>query len=133
MAIKEDIRSRNDIELFLKKFYEKVKKDDTIGIIFTEIIPMNWDHHILLITDFWETILLDNPVYKKNAMEVHYTLNRIFPLKKEHFDSWLMIFNDTLDEMYEGEKVLLAKKRAKSIAMLMEIKINESPNSKSVL
>lgn len=133
MAIKQDISSRNDIELFLKKFYEKVKKDDTIGIIFTEIIPMNWDHHIPLITDFWETILFDNPVYKNNAMGVHYALNRIFPLKKEHFDSWLMIFNDTLDEMYEGEKVLLAKKRAKSIALLMEIKMNESPNSKSVL
>lgn len=57
-------------------------------------------------------------------MEVHYALNKIFPLKKEHFIAWLHIFNSTLDEMYEGNKVNLAKKRAGSIAMLMEQKMN---------
>lgn len=131
MATKKDIETRQDIELFIKVFYEKVKTNDTIGIIFTEIVPINWEHHISLITDFWESILLDNPVYKKNAMEVHYTLNKIFPLKKEHFDAWLDIFNHTIDIMYEGEKVIMAKKRAKSIAMLMLHKMNDSSNSNS--
>jgi len=133
MDIKKDIETRMDIELFLRAFYEKVKKDETIGIIFTEIVPMNWEHHIPVITDFWETILLDNPVYKKNAMEVHYTLNRIFPLQKKHFEAWLMLFNNTLDEMHQGDKTELAKKRALSIAMLMEHKMNDSRNSTSVI
>ena len=132
MVIKKDIETRQDIETFLKAFYEKVKTDKTIGIIFTQIVPINWEHHIPLITDFWETILLDNPVYKRNAMEVHYDLNKIFPLKKEHFMAWLLIFNHTLDEMYEGDKVVLAKKRAQSIAMLMEQKMNIQ-NSNSIL
>src|SRR4051794_33910934 len=99
MAIKKDIETRADIDLFLRSFYEKVKTDKTIGIIFTKIIPMDWEHHIPLITDFWETILLDHPVYKNNAMEVHYNINKIFPLQKKHFNAWLKIFNDTLDEM----------------------------------
>lgn len=133
MATKKDIETRNDIEFFLKAFYEKVKSDKNIGIIFTEIVPINWEHHIPIITDFWETILLDNPVYKKNAMEVHYAINRIFPLAKKHFDAWLNIFNSTLDEMYSGEKVELAKKRAKGIAMLMEQKMNNSNNDKSIV
>lgn len=133
MDIKKDIETRKDIELFIRVFYEKVKTDDSIGIIFTEIVSMNWEHHIPLITDFWETILLDNPVYKKNAMEVHYSLNRIFPLKKKHFEAWLMLFNNTLDEMHQGEKTELAKKRALSIAMLMEHKMNDSRNSTSVI
>ena len=124
MGIKKDIETREDIEKFIRSFYEKVIQDETIGIIFTEIVPMNWEHHIPLITDFWETILLDHPVYKKNAMEVHYTLNKIFPLQKKHFTAWLYLFNQTLDEMYEGTITMLAKKRAAGIAALMEHKMN---------
>lgn len=124
MAIKKDIQNRQDIENFITVFYEKVIQDETIGIIFTKIVPMNWEHHIPLITDFWESILLDNQVYKNNAMEAHYSLNKIFPLQKNHFNAWLKIFNCTIDEMFEGDKVILAKKRAASIAMLMEHKMN---------
>ena len=124
MAIKKDIQNRQNIEKFITAFYKEVIQDETIGIIFTKIVPMNWEHHIPLITDFWESILLDNPVYKNNAMEAHYALNKIFPLQKKHFNAWLNIFNITIDEMFSGEKVILAKKRAESIAMLMEHKMN---------
>lgn len=124
MDIKKDIHSRNDIDNFIRLFYERVKADKTIGIIFNEIVAINWEKHIPLITDFWETILLDNPVYNHNAMDVHYALNRIYPLRKEHFDAWLNLFNTTLDEMYSGEKASLAKQRALSIALLMQHKMN---------
>ncbi len=123
MVIKKDIETRNDIENFIRAFYEKVINDKVIGIIFTEIVPINWEHHIPVITDFWETILLDRPVYNKNAMEVHYKLNNLFPLKKEHFEAWLYNFNLALDEMFEGEITSLAKKRAASIASIMEFKM----------
>ena len=125
MGIKKDIETRDDIENFIRSFYQRVITDKQIGIIFTKIVPINWEHHIPVITDFWETILLDNPVYKKNAMEVHYKLNRIFPLKKEHFEAWLYNFNFTIDEMFEGKITELAKKRAGSIAVLMEYKMNK--------
>ncbi len=78
MDTKKDIESREDIEFFIRAFYKKVIVDENIGIIFTQVVPMNWEHHIPLITDFWETILLDNPVYKNNAMEVHYKLHAVF-------------------------------------------------------
>ncbi|CAN5766511.1 hypothetical protein BH11BAC4_BH11BAC4_07850 [soil metagenome] len=133
MTTKKDIETRQDIEAFLIAFYEKVKTDKTIGIIFTEIVAIDWKQHIRLIADFWESILLDNPVYKKNAMEVHYALNRIFPLKQKHFDAWLVSFNDTLDKMYAGDKTELAKKRALSIAMLMEHKMNNSQSDTSII
>lgn len=124
MNPKKDMSSRQDIELFIRAFYEKVRKDATIGIIFTELVTINWEHHIKLITDFWETILLDNPVYKNNAMEVHYEIHAMYPLGKQHFDAWLNLFNQTLDEMYEGSITSTAKKRALAIAQLMEFKMN---------
>ena len=119
-----DIENRADIEKLIVQFYEKVKLDTTIGFIFNEVVAMDWPHHIPVIVDFWETILLDNPVYKKNAMEVHYDLNKKVALKKEHFTSWLYLFTSTVDELYEGKIATLAKTRAKSIADVMLFKMS---------
>jgi hemoglobin len=119
-----DITTRADIEKLIIRFYEKVKTDDVIGFIFTEVVKMNWPHHIPLIVDFWETILLDNPVYKSNAMEVHYTLNRKVRLEEKHFNQWVKLFVGTIDELYEGKVADLAKTRARSIAGLMQFKMS---------
>jgi len=122
--MKKDIAARTDIEQLVILFYEKVKLDTTIGFIFTEVVPINWEHHIPVIVDFWESILLDNPVYKKNAMEVHYDLNKKLPLQKEHFDSWMYLFASTVDELFEGKVANEAKIRAKSIASVMLFKMS---------
>lgn len=131
--MKTDIENRADIEKLITRFYEEVKQDKTIGFIFTDIIQMNWEKHIPLIIDFWETILLDNPVYKNNAMEVHYTINRKVPLQPEHFKSWLTLFNNTTDELFTGKKAELAKNRARSIADVMQFKMNNANNTSSLM
>jgi len=133
MVTKKDIATRADIDNLIIQFYEKVKKDSTIGFIFTDVVKTNWEHHIPMIVDFWETILLDNPVYKKNAMEVHYDLNKKFRLQKEHFSQWLALFFATIDELFEGKIATLAKIRAKSIAAVMEFKMTDTKNNKLVL
>ena len=56
MQDKTDISNREDIDLFIRAFYEKVVKDETIGIIFTDIVKMNWEKHIPLITEFGPSI-----------------------------------------------------------------------------
>jgi hemoglobin len=131
--MKKDIKTRADIEQLIVDFYEKVKLDKTIGFIFTEVVPINWAHHIPVIVDFWESILLDNPVYKKNAMEVHYDLNKKVPLQKEHFDSWMHLFITTVDELFEGKIAALAKTRAKSIGHLMLFKMSNTHNGHSLI
>jgi hemoglobin len=126
MDIKKDITSRAHIELLVATFYEQVKKDDTIGFIFNRVVTINWEHHIPLIVDFWESILLDNPVYTKNAMEVHYVLNKKMPLQKAHFAQWVTLFCTAVDDLFEGKTAALAKTRAKSIAALMQFKMADS-------
>ena len=120
-----DIQSREDIEIMIKSFYNKVKKDDTIGFIFNDIAKVNWEQHLPVIYDFWETLLLDATSYSKNAMEVHYTLNRKVPLKEIHFQRWLQLFSATVDELYSGKIATMAKTKAKSIASLMQFKIKQ--------
>ena len=131
--MKPDITSRADIEKFITRFYEQVKTDKVIGFIFTDIIKMNWEKHIPLIVDFWETILLDNPVYKNNAMEVHYDINKKIPLQKEHFKSWLHLFNAAVNDLFDGKTADLAKTRAKSIADVMFFKMSNTDDKKSIL
>jgi hemoglobin len=127
MGTKKDITSRADIAQLVIHFYEQVKKDPVISFIFTDVANINWEHHIPLITDFWESILLDNPVYTKNAMEVHYVLNKKLPLQKEHFSQWVLLFCTAVDDLFEGKIAALAKTRAKSIAAVMQFKMASHP------
>jgi len=129
--MKADISNRKDIEKLIVQFYEKVKPNPVIGFIFTDLVDMDWENHIPVIVDFWETILLDNPVYKKNAMEIHYDLNNKIHLEKIHFETWLSLFNSITDELYEGKIATLAKTRAKSIASVMLFKMEGINDKKS--
>ena len=120
-----DITSRNDIEILVNTFYEKVRKDDTIGFIFNDIANVNWKYHLPIMFDFWETLLLDAGSYNKNAMEVHYTLNRRFPLEEKYFQRWLHLFSETVDQLFSGNIATMAKTKAKSIAALMQFKMKQ--------
>ena len=127
-----DISSRKDIEVLMEKFYDKVKKNESIGPIFNDVAKVNWAHHIPIICDFWETLLLDSASYRNNMMEVHLNLNRKVPLENEHFHVWLKLFSETVDEHFTGDKAELAKKRAKSIAGLMQFKIKDGTGGLSI-
>lgn len=119
-----DIATRKDIETMIITFYERVKPDPVIGFIFTDVVKMDWPKHVPVIVDFWETILLDNPVYMSNAMGVHYALNKKVPLTREHFERWVELFTTTVDELFAGAIATLAKTRARSIAGLMQHKMS---------
>jgi len=127
-----DIQSRSDIELLMATFYEKVRKDDTIGYIFNDIAKINWEHHIPVICDFWETLLLNAVSYSKNAMAVHYALNRKIQLEEKHFQRWLQLFFDTVDDLFSGNTATMAKKKAKSIASLMQYKMTQENNGLNI-
>ena len=47
------------------------------------------------------------------------------PMRKEHFDRWLMLWNETVKELYQGDIAVEAVKRAEQIAQLMLFKINQ--------
>jgi len=121
--MKKDITTREDIVLLLGSFYDKVKKDPVIGHIFIKVIRANWQKHLLLMTDFWDNILFYSGSYAGNPIEVHRRLNKLFTLNQEHFKRWVSLFTATVDELFQGEKALLAKQRAFSISTVMEIKI----------
>ena len=121
--MKNDIQNRADIELLVRSFYDKVKTDDTIGYIFNDIARVNWEKHFPVMFDFWENVLFYTGVYNGNPLVIHQHLNRVAPLKLEHFNQWNKLFTQTVDELFEGNNAMLAKQRALSISTIMQIKI----------
>lgn len=120
----KDIETRSDVEQLLSTFYGTMLKDPLLGPIFIDVAKIDLEEHLPLLCDFWESVLFNNATYKGNPMEVHIQLHEKTPLRQVHFDKWLEHFNHTLDVLFEGEKALLAKQRAHSIAILMLMKID---------
>ncbi|MDZ4680814.1 MAG: group III truncated hemoglobin [Saprospiraceae bacterium] len=124
--MKADIQNRADIETLVNTFYEKVKKDEAISYFFTEVIPVNWEHHLPIMYDFWENLLFATGNYEGNPMAKHKGIHRKSPLSMSHFQQWIRLFNETVNELFEGENAELIKQRAQSIATVMQVKIHNS-------
>ena len=124
--MKRDVENREDIEVVLQDFYKQATQDPLIGHFFTEVMPLDIQQHIPVIAGFWEAILFGSRTYSKNVMEVHQHIHQLSVIKKEHLDHWVDLFTATVDRLYEGEKATLMKQRGRSIATLMDIKLNHN-------
>jgi hemoglobin len=124
----KDISSKEDVELLVKEFYGKVRKNEMLDYIFDDVVKIDWDHHIPILVDFWESLLLDTGSYNRNAMAVHFEINQKIKLEPLHFATWLSLFDETVDEYFNGEKALLVKTRAHSIANIMQLKMQQINN-----
>lgn len=123
---KTDIRTRDDIKLLVDSFYGKVQKDELIGPIFNERIQDRWAEHLEKMYAFWQTILLDEYTYSGRPFPPHAQL----PISEEHFERWLQLFHETLEQRFEGPIAEEAKARGSKMAALFQIKlehIRQSP------
>ena len=120
---REDITQRKDIERLVNEFYEKVKLDQTIGPIFSDVAHVNWDKHLPVMYDFWENIIFQTGNYTGNPMSAHFKIHEKHPFTKAHFTRWLAIFQETLNDCFQGPNTELARQRALSIATVIEIKL----------
>jgi len=130
--MKNDITNKTDIEVLVNFFYDKVKKDDKIGFIFHKIIGTDWSHHLPVMYDFWNMVLFSKPGYGGNPTRVHVDLDKKIQLQKEHFDRWLQLWNETIDNLYEGEIANEAKNRGMLMANLISIKVEMGRDGKLI-
>lgn len=114
-----DLETRADIDALMRAFYDEVLRDPEIGFFFTEVAKLDLNHHLPIIGDFWETVLLGTGDYARhgrNPLQVHLGLNAQAPLRPEHFKRWLEIFFRTVDRLFEGRRATFTKQRAQGIA-----------------
>jgi len=118
--MKNDILNRADIELLVDSFYNRVKADPVLKQFFKQV---EWEKHLKIMYDFWENAIFYTGTYSGNPINVHRHIHDKFPLDKEAFASWLTLFLQTADDLFEGEKTILIKQKAYSIATVMQMKI----------
>lgn len=121
--MKNDITSKEDIELLINTFYDKVKTSPVIGFIFSDVVNVDWEAHLPRMYSFWASLLLGENSFSGNPMQKHIELSRQTELTEVQFSEWLMLFTQTTDELFAGEKANEAKTRAANIARLMLYKI----------
>lgn len=116
----KDIENIDDIKILVDRFYDRVRSNDLLAPVFAAKIPdAAWAAHLQRMYAFWNAILFAEKGFEGNPMEKHLRL----PVDEKHFSQWLALFDQTVDENFRGPKADEAKKRAASIAQLMNFKI----------
>lgn len=119
----KNIETRQDIELLVNLFYDQVIKDEQIGFFFTDIAKIDLQKHLPKMYNFWESILLGNPVYDGNPMRVHFPINQKVALEEQHFKRWIHIWEHTIKTNFTGDNADIAIQRAENIARIMAHKM----------
>lgn len=118
----KDIASIQDIQLLVNTFYDKVKTSE-IGFFFNEIAAVNWEKHLPKMYIFWQSVLFADVKFEGNPMGAHFPINQKAAMEKHHFETWLKLWKQTVDELFSGEIAESAKNKAENIASLMAYKM----------
>ena len=111
-----DIESRADCERLVRAFYGKALDDPIIGWIFVDVAKLDLEEHVPVIASFWETILLGAHSYSGGAFRPHAELHAKVRLRPGHFERWLALWRETVDELFAGARADLAKAHALRVA-----------------
>jgi hemoglobin len=114
-----DIETEGHVKIMVDAFYDKVNKDDLVSPIFNDLAHVNWVQHLPVMYAFWSSILLGSGAYSGQPFPKHMAL----PIEKLHFDRWLQLFMENMDENFSGPVAEEAKVRARTIASVFQYKM----------
>lgn len=111
-------------------FYEKVKRDATLGPVFADIVGDDWDAHVEKVCSFW---------FYVTRLDLGYTARNFTPAHTRHrsihlslLPQWLRLFRETAGESLTKEMadvlVDIAERMAVSIEMSL-VKRDGSPDA----
>lgn len=116
----KDILQLDDVKHLVDSFYGKIREDKLLKEIFNSNIQDRWPQHLEKMYTFWQTVLLSEHTYYGSPFPPHAKM----PIDKEHFDRWLQLWFETIDENFTGEIADEAKWRASKMAEMFQFKIN---------
>ena len=110
--------TRVNLRILTTSFYTKVLKDEIVGPIFIsklgdDLMGPIWGPHLDLITNFWASITMSDPIYQGSPFAPHMQLA---DLSRAAFERWLKLFFETLDTIYEPAIADELKQRSTLIA-----------------
>lgn len=118
----KNLETQQDIEFLVNTFYKKVQTSE-IGPFFTEIANVDWEKHLPKMYNFWRSVLFADVKFDGNPMAAHFPINEKMAMGKRHFEIWIKLWKETIDENFSGEIADSAKTKAQNIANLMSYKM----------
>lgn len=116
-----DITTPEDVQLLVDTFYSKIRQNDLLAPVFAQrITTETWPVHLEKMYRFWGSILLYTQNYNGSPFDKHIGLG----ISSRHFETWLALFAQTVDELFEGETANIAKERANNIGRIFEFKLS---------
>ena len=125
--MKNDISTFKDVQYLVDQFYAHVQEDPFLGPIFNNRLAGKWEMHHHKLYRFWHTVLLRRPDYFGDPVPMHFSLN----IDQGHFDQWLTIWFQTVDDNFEGMIAERAKFRGKTMAKAFMSKIKRASGGDS--
>ena len=115
---RHDVATRRDVELLVRTFYRAAAMDDVLGPVFAAA-HVDWPAHLATVADFWVWQLLGVRGYEGNPLLAHRPAHATTPFTDAHFERWLALFTETVDELFVGPTAELAKARAAKMAQAL--------------
>ena len=107
------------VRVVVDDFYRKARQDAVIGPIFNRVIPdPEWPAHLDKIASFWSSMLLGTGTYSGRPMPKHLAIG---DLADRHFERWLNLFKQTVDEKCPPAVAALFVDRAERVAHSMRL------------
>lgn len=132
-SARHDIETRADCDSLVRAFYERALDDPVIGWLFTDVAHLDLEAHLPRIAAFWETILLGARSYSGGAFAPHAALHARAPLRRGHFERWLWLWRETVDEHFAGARATLAKAHAERVAAAFQTRLAQPDESGALL
>lgn len=87
------------IRLLVENFYDDVRADERLSIIFNAKIGDHWDAHIDRLVDFWCTVMLATNQYRGNVFGTHMAIGG--GIDRDHFVRWLALFDKNTSALFD--------------------------------
>lgn len=122
-----DIETREDCERLVRAFYGRALQDPIIGYLFTDVAKLDLEAHVPILTDFWDTLLLGARSYDRGSFHPHAALHQKSELRAGHFERWLALWYETVNELFAGPRAEQAKADAFRLASAFRMRLRSYP------
>ncbi|MEP4147439.1 MAG: group III truncated hemoglobin [Halioglobus sp.] len=117
---RSDLDTRENVELFVDRFYEQVLADEQLAPIFLDVARIDLQTHLPHIKNYWCKLVLSENAYHRHTMNIHRQLHARRNLAQADFERWLNLFCQTLDQSFAGPYSEKARCIAGAIAANMQ-------------
>lgn len=127
--MKSNIHGVTEVKTLVEAFYKKVESDKDLSTIFNTVIktPELWEHHYQKLTDFWMMNLFGETNYSGQPMGIHLWVDMQmgYTVSENHFERWILLWKETIDNLYEGVVANKAKLQADRLAVAFKNRLLE--------